>query len=111
MAGVVARSYWATFTIGRVLAGLYARKAGIAWIVQGSLAAALVGTILLIWNPAPIVNLLAVTLVGLAIAPVFVELMPATVHGWGQNMPPTQLGCKWLLQGWALLSSRVRWVF
>ncbi|HPC06613.1 MAG TPA: MFS transporter [Anaerolineaceae bacterium] len=80
MAGAVAGSYWATFTIGRMLAGLYAQKAGIIRTVTGSLAAALAGTLLLIWNAAPVTNLLAVALVGLAIAPVFAALMSATVY-------------------------------
>jgi fucose permease len=99
MAGFVAGSYWATFTIGRVLAGLYAKKAGIAWTIQGSLAAALIGTILLIWNPAQIVNLLAVALVGLAIAPIFAALMSATVHRVGAKHASNTIGMQMAASG------------
>jgi fucose permease len=42
-AGLLAGSYWATFTMGRVLAGLYARRVGANTLVQGSLIGALLG--------------------------------------------------------------------
>ncbi len=99
LAGAVAGSYWATFTIGRALAGLYAQKAGIVRTVAGSLAAALVGTILLIWDPAPVVNLLAVALVGLAIAPVFAALMSATVYRVGAKHASNTIGIQMAASG------------
>lgn len=99
MAGAVAGSYWATFTIGRALAGLYAHKAGIIRTVFGSLAAALVGTVLLIWNPAPVFNLVAVALVGLAIAPVFAALMSATVYRVGAKHASNTIGIQMAASG------------
>ena len=42
-AGLWAGSYWATFTIGRILAGLYTKRVGIRVIVMTSLAGALRG--------------------------------------------------------------------
>ncbi len=99
LAGAVAGSYWATFTVGRVLAGLYARKAGIALTVQASLAAALAGTVLLIWNPAQFVNLLAVALVGLAIAPIFAALMSATVYRVGTKHASNTIGIQMAASG------------
>ena len=99
MAGAVAGSYWATFTIGRMLAGLYAQKAGIIRTVTGSLAAALVGTLLLIWNVAPVANLLAVALVGLAIAPIFAALMSATVYRVGTKHATNTIGMQMAASG------------
>jgi fucose permease len=101
MAGAVAGSYWATFTIGRMLAGLYAQRAGIIRTVTGSLAAALAGTLLLIWNPAPVTNLLAVALVGLAIAPVFAALMSATVYRVGAKHASNTIGMQMAATGFA----------
>jgi fucose permease len=46
-AGLWAGSYWATFTIGRVLAGLYAKRVGVNALVQSSLAGAVMGALLL----------------------------------------------------------------
>lgn len=77
-AGFFAGSYWATFTIGRVIAGLYAKRIGINLLVQGSLIIALLGALLLVWNPVGWVNLMAVALIGFAIAPIFPALMSGT---------------------------------
>jgi fucose permease len=82
MAGLWVGSYWATFTIGRVVAGLYAKRLGVNLLVLGGLAGALLGTALLIWNPAQAANLLAVALIGFAIAPIF----PAFVSGTSQRV-------------------------
>jgi fucose permease len=78
MAGFWAGGYWATFTVGRILAGVFAHRLGIDALVQGGLTLALLGTGLLWWNPFVLANLLAVALVGLAIAPVFPALISGT---------------------------------
>ena len=78
MAGFWAGGYWATFTVGRILAGVFAHRLGIDALVQGGLTLALLGTGLLWWNPFELANLLAVALVGLAIAPVFPALISGT---------------------------------
>lgn len=79
-AGLWAGSYWATFTIGRVLAGVNARKVGGNALVLGGLGAALLGVTLLIWNPTAVANLVAVALIGLGIAPIFPALMSGTAQ-------------------------------
>jgi fucose permease len=78
MAGFWAGGYWATFTIGRILAGLFAHRLGIDTLVQGGLTLAILGAGLLWWNPFEVANLLAVALVGLAIAPIFPALISGT---------------------------------
>ncbi len=78
VAGYFAGSYWATFTIGRVIAGLYAKRLGVNLLIQGSVITALFGALLLVWNPIGWVNLLAVALIGFAIAPIFPALMSGT---------------------------------
>ena len=81
-AGLVTGSYWLMFTIGRIAAGFYARKAGVNLLVQGSVLLAFSGAILLVWNPSQMANLLAVALIGFAIAPIF----PALISGTGQRV-------------------------
>lgn len=83
-AGLVAGSYWAMFTVGRIAAGLYARRAGVDSIVQGSLLGALFGAVLLWWNPSEAVSLIGVALIGFAIAPIF----PALVSGTSRRVSP-----------------------
>ena len=99
LAGLVAGSYWATFTIGRIVAGLYAKRVGVNILVQGSLAAALVGALLLIWNPADWVNLLAVALIGFAIAPIFPALMSGTSQRVGMKYAANTIGMQMAASG------------
>ncbi|MHB1339854.1 MAG: MFS transporter [Bellilinea sp.] len=81
-AGLWTGSYWAAFTLGRILAGLFARRIGVNSMVFGGLAGALAGSLLLWWNPADWTNLLAVALIGFSVAPIF----PALVSGTSQRV-------------------------
>lgn len=78
LAGLFAGSYWFTFTVGRILAGAVANRVGSNQLVLGGLVGALLGTGLLIWNPSELANLVAVTIIGLSIAPIFPALMSGT---------------------------------
>lgn len=84
VAGLWAGSYWAMFTVGRLIAGVFARKLGVDHMVRGSLLGALLGCTLLWWNPAEAVSLLGVAMVGFAIAPIF----PALVSGTSSRVSP-----------------------
>ena len=92
VAGLWAGSYWATFTVGRVVAGLYAKRAGVNLLVQGSLVGALLGAALLVWNPSEAANLLAVALVGFSIAPIFPALMSGTSQRVGAHFAANTIG-------------------
>ena len=70
------------FTVGRVLAGLYARRLGLHNLLVFSLLAALLGALLVWWAPLPWVSLLGVALTGFAVAPIF----PAMVSGTSQRV-------------------------
>lgn len=83
-AGLWAGGYWGLFMIGRILAGLYAARLGVQKILRFSLSAALLGALLLFWNPSPAASLAALVLVGFAIAPVF----PGLVSGTGDRVGP-----------------------
>jgi len=82
VAGLWAGSYWLMFTIGRILAGLYARRIPGRLLVQLSLLGALLGSGLVWWNLSPGVSLAGVALIGFAIAPIF----PAMVSGTSQRV-------------------------
>lgn len=91
-AGLWAGSYWAMFTVGRMLAGLYVRRVGRHRLVLTSLAGALLGAALLWWNPAHGANLLAVGLIGFAIAPVFPALVSGTRQRVGEHHAANTIG-------------------
>jgi fucose permease len=91
-AGLVAGSYWATFTIGRIIAGIYAKRAGLNLLIQGGIVIALLGSIILIWNPFNTANLLAVAFIGFAIAPIFPALMSGTSNRVNEEFAANTIG-------------------
>ena len=98
-AGFWAGSYWATFTIGRIAAGLYAKRVGVNPLVVGGLIGALLGTGLLIWHPAQWTNLAAVALIGFSIAPIFPALMSGTAQRVGERFAANTIGLQMALTG------------
>lgn len=91
-AGFWAGSYYAMFTLGRIVAGLWARRVGVHMLVRGSLAAALVGALLLWTNPFPIASLLGVVIMGFAIAPIFPGLVSGTRERVGAKYAANTIG-------------------
>jgi fucose permease len=99
IAGFWAGSYWATFTTGRILAGVYAKRMGINTLVQGGVVLAFIGAILLWWNPSESVNLLAVALMGFAVAPVFPAMMSGTSGRVGDYFAANTIGMQMAAAG------------
>lgn len=102
VAGLWAGSYWATFTVGRVVAGLYARRVGVNLLVLGSLVAALLGAVILWWNPTDMANLVAVAVIGFAIAPIFPALMSGTSQRVGVHDAANTIGMQMAAGGLGL---------
>ncbi len=92
VAGLAAGSYWATFTVGRILAGLYTRKVSNDIILRVSFLLALAGAVLVWWNPSQGVSLAGVALVGFAIAPVFPALVSGTSERVGAEHAANTIG-------------------
>src|SRR5512139_32701 len=99
LAGFFTGSYWFTFTIGRVAAGLVARRVGVNKMVLGGLAGALLGAGLLIWNPSEIANVLAVAIIGLSIAPIFPAMMSGTRTRVGDHFAANTIGMQMAATG------------
>lgn len=99
LAGFWAGSYWATFTLGRIVAGLFAKRAGVDLLVTGGLIGALIGAILLVWNPSAAVNLLAVAIIGFSIAPVFPAMMSGTSARVGDHYAANTIGMQMTATG------------
>jgi len=99
VAGFFAGSYWFTFTIGRVVAGVIAKRVGANSLVLGGLVGALVGAGLLVWNPFPAANVIAVAIVGLAIAPIFPAMMSGTSRRVGAHFGANTIGMQMAATG------------
>jgi fucose permease len=92
VAGYWVGSYWATFTMGRILAGLLMRRLGVNTLLAGGLLSATAGVILLWWNPFPISSIIAVSVIGFALAPIFPGLVSATGSRVGDHHAANTIG-------------------
>ena len=99
LAGFFAGSYWFTFTIGRIAAGLIARRVGVNRLVLGGQVGALLGAGLLIWNPSDVANVLAVGVIGLSIAPIFPAMMSGTRRRVGDHYAANTIGMQMAATG------------
>jgi fucose permease len=92
LAGLWAGGFWATFTIGRILAGLYAHRLSLNTMLYNALVLALVGAILFWWNPIALVGVAGVFIVGFAMAPIFPGLVSSTSQRVGQRHAGNTIG-------------------
>lgn len=99
LAGFFAGSYWFTFTVGRIAAGMVTRRVGINTLVLGGLVGALLGAGLLIWNPSEMANVLAVAVIGLSIAPIFPAMMSGTRTRVGDHYTANTIGMQMAATG------------
>ncbi|XSG77340.1 MFS transporter [Herpetosiphon llansteffanensis] len=102
LAGFFAGSYWFSFTIGRIVAGLIATRLGVHRLVLGGLTAALLGAALLLWNLSAIANVVAVAMIGLAIAPIFPALMSGTKTRVGDHHAANTIGMQMTATGFGM---------
>lgn len=99
LAGFFAGSYWFTFTIGRIVAGMVANRVGSNKLVLGGVVGALLGAGLLIWNPSEMANVLAVAIIGLSIAPIFPAMMSGTRKRVGDRFAANTIGMQMAATG------------
>lgn len=91
-AGFWTGGYWATFTVGRILAGLFSKRLGGDALIRTCLAGAAIGSALLAWNPAPGSSLAGVVILGFSIAPVFPGLVSGTRARVGRRHEANTIG-------------------
>ncbi|MBK9121551.1 MAG: MFS transporter [Chloroflexi bacterium] len=75
--------YWGVFTGGRILFGFIANRFHPTRLLRWCLLGMIFGTLLLAWNPLPIVGEIGLILVGFASAPIFAMLMMTTPQRFG----------------------------
>ena len=99
LAGFFSGSYWFTFTVGRILAGLIASRIGVNKLVKGGLVGALIGAGLLVWNPFLSANVIAVGIIGISIAPIFPAMMSGTKVRVGDHFAANTIGMQMTATG------------
>ena len=92
LAGYFAGSYWFTFTVGRILAGLITRRINIQSLVKVCIIAAILAGVILGLNLSTWVNLAAVAVIGFAFAPIFPGLISGTPSRVGQQHSNNTIG-------------------
>jgi fucose permease len=78
VAGIVVGAYWGAFTVGRLLSGWIARRVRETTFLRASFGLVIGGTLLVWWNPATAVSLIALPLTGFGLAPLFPALVGST---------------------------------
>jgi fucose permease len=101
IAGFWAGSFYGLFMIGRILAGFYTKKVKANVIILVSIGIAILGAVLLLWNPLPIVSLIGVVVIGFAIAPIFPSLTSSTSSRVSPRFAANTIGMQMAASGLA----------
>lgn len=83
VAGPWVSVYWGVFTGGRIFFGFIANRFKPTQLLRWCLIGAIAGTLLLAWNPVPIIGSLGLIIAGFAEAPIFAMLMTTTPQRFG----------------------------
>lgn len=92
IAGIWAGGFWATFTIGRILGGLFVHRVRLNTLMISAMSLALAGSVLFWWNPLPLVGVLGVFVAGFAMAPIFAGLISSTRQRVGDHHAANTIG-------------------
>lgn len=92
IAGIWAGGFWAIFTVGRILGGVYANRIRLNTLMFGAILVSLVGAILFWWNPSPLLGVAGIFLTGFAMAPIFPGLVSTTSQRVGQHHAANTIG-------------------
>jgi fucose permease len=91
-ASAIVSVYWGLFTVGRLLAGFAASKIKPTAQVRIGMGAAVLGAFLFWWNPAQLIGIAGLVLVGFACAPIFPALITNTAERVGMEHATNTIG-------------------
>ena len=92
LAGYWVSSFWGIFTIGRIFAGIYTSRISRLKLITGSFLIALFATIILAVDINNVASLVAIIIIGLAIAPVLPALISGTSDRVGTRLAANTIG-------------------
>ncbi len=84
--------YWASFTIGRMVLGIVIDRFGFVRSVRVMIGGALLGAVLLWWNPVEGVSFAGLALLGFSLATVFPTLIAITPRMIGSRQAANAIG-------------------
>ncbi len=97
VAGTWVSIYWGVFTGGRIFFGFIANRFDATRLLRWCLLATVAGTLMLAWNPLPLIGSLGLIITGFAEAPIFAMLMTSTPQRVGlehaENGVSLQMAC------------------
>ena len=99
VAGFITGSYWGMFTVGRIIAGLYARRIADSKLIYLSVSLALIGIGLLLTNSGQLTSILGIGVAGFAIAPIFPGLVSSTASRVGRIHQANTIGMQIAVAG------------
>ena len=102
VAGYVTGSYWGMFTVGRIIAGLYARRIADSKLIYLSVSLALIGIVLLLTNSGQLTSILGIGVAGFAIAPIFPGLVSSTASRVGRIHQANTIGMQMAAAGFGV---------
>ena len=102
VAGYVTGSYWGMFTVGRIIAGLYARRIADSKLIYLSVSLALIGIGLLLTNSGQLTSILGIGVAGFAIAPIFPGLVSSTASRVGRIQQANTIGMQMAAAGFGV---------
>ena len=103
VAGFMTGSYWGMFTVGRIIAGLYARRIAEKKLIYFSVSLALLGIGLLLTNSGQLTSILGIGVTGFAIAPIFPWLLSNTASRVGQIHQANTIGLQIAAAGFGIM--------
>jgi fucose permease len=92
IAGFITGSYWAMFTLGRILAGWYTKKVRPVSLLYISMFAALTGKLLFLLDINTTISVIGIAILGFAVAPIFPALVSDTVSRVGKKHEANTIG-------------------
>ena len=102
VAGFITGSYWGMFTIGRIIAGLYAKRIADRKLIYISVSLALLGIGLLLTNSGQLTSILGIGVAGFAVAPIFPGLVSSTASRVGQIHQANTIGLQIAASGFGI---------
>ncbi len=98
-AGFVTGSYWAVFTLGRILAGLYGRKISLKVLMNSCILLSIAGTLMLLLPLPAVFTMGGICLTGFAVAPIFPGLVSDTEIRVGRRHLTNAIGMQFSIAG------------
>lgn len=91
-AGVIVGSFWAIYTLSRILAGFTGVKTGMNKLIVCSVLMSLTGGSLLLISGSAVLSVAGVLIFGFGIAPVYPGMMASTTERTGRLHTPNSIG-------------------